>query len=82
MMSTREISKKIVSALVQYGTGTIVYSIIQKNVDTDRIDHKIAVGASSIALGGLVSDAASQRSDKLVDEIFDRIAEIKVKLQK
>lgn len=78
-MTPREIAKKVAGVIVQYGSAIIVNGIIKNNVDTSRIDNKIAVGLSSIALGGIVADATANRSDKIVDDIFDTIDEIKKK---
>lgn len=76
-MSKRETTKKIVGWIVQYGTGTIVYGIIRNNIAPTRIDHKIGVGAASLAIGGVVADAAVKYSDQLVDELFDAFDKLK-----
>jgi hypothetical protein len=78
-LTPRDIAKKVAIALVQYGCGTIVYSTIKNNVKPTPIDHKIAVGAASMALGGVVSKAAAQYVEEKVDDLFDKIDEIMIK---
>jgi hypothetical protein len=73
-----EIAKKLVSTVVSYGSGIIVYSIIRNNLPDDLPPHKqAAVAVASFAVGGMVADAASTYTDKLIDETVAAYIEVK-----
>lgn len=75
-LTPRDIAKKVAVAVVKYGCSTIVYTTIKNQVQPERIDHKIAVGAASMALGGVVSNAAAKYVEAKVDDLFDKIDEL------
>lgn len=77
MKINRDLIKAIIGAVVQYGSGTIVYGIIEKHVEPERVDKKVAVAAASMALGGVVGNAAADYTNRLIDDVFDKIEEIK-----
>jgi hypothetical protein len=76
-MTKREVTKVVASAIAQYGTGVIVYAIIRNNVAPTRIDHKVGVAVASLALGGVVAEAAGKHIGKIVDDVFDMIDKFK-----
>jgi len=69
--NVRKVTKFIVSHVVGYGTGVIVYGIIKNNVAPDRTHQKIGVATASFVLGDLVSSKTLDRSNELVDKAFD-----------
>lgn len=62
--------KKIVSTVVGLGTSKIVKDIIEKNVDTETATSKVTVTAASAAIGFAASDAASDYTDRKIDEMI------------
>jgi hypothetical protein len=70
-MNKTEIAKKIVRLATQYGTGMIVNSIISNNVHTERIDQKVGVAVASVAIGGVVGEAAGDHTDRMIDELIE-----------
>ena len=69
-MTKTELAKKAISATVMFGTGRIVYSILRNNVDEpENIAQAVSVPVASFVIGGMAADAASQYSDRMVDEV-------------
>lgn len=80
-MDKRELTKKIVKYVVGYGTGIVINGIINSNVEPDRIDQKIAVGVASLAIGGVIAEAASDYTDRRIEELFDKFEEAKYNIE-
>jgi hypothetical protein len=70
------ITKKAVTFVVAVGVSKIVHDIIENNVAAEKPHHKVAVPVASLAIGGVVADAASEYTDRTIDEIADFISEI------
>lgn len=70
-MTKLEITKSAVKLIVASGTATIVRTIVKNNVQPDDITAKVTVTASSVVLGMMVADAASQYTGARIDEIAD-----------
>lgn len=71
MTKNRELTKKVVGAVVQYGTGIVIYGVIRNNVAAERLDQKVGVAVASFVLAGMVADAARKYSDNTIDDLFD-----------
>ena len=76
-MTKRDTAKKVVGLVAQYGTGVIVYGLIKNNVVPGNPIQAVGVFVGSIAIGGIVSDAATKYTDNLIDSVFDGIDEVK-----
>lgn len=67
----RENTKKIVGAVVGFGSAAVVKNLIENNVVGDRIDRKIGIKIGAWALSGLAAKASKAYLDDFIDEVFD-----------
>ena len=71
-MNPRQIVKFAVNLVVGIGAYGITRQVIDNNTaEPDSRTEVVLHTAGSVAVAGLVSDAASDRTDKLVDDLFD-----------
>lgn len=68
-MNALAITKTVVKTIVGLGASTITKQIIEKNVDTETAYQKVTVNSASIAIGFAASDAASEYTDRKIEEI-------------
>ena len=71
------IAKKVVYVAIQIGVGKIVHDIIEKNVEAEKPHHKVAVPVAAYAIGGVVAEASSDYTDRMIDELVEAIDKIK-----
>lgn len=71
------IAKKATSFVVAVGVSKIVNDIIANNVVVEKPYHKVAVPVASLAIGGVVADAASEYTDNFIDEIAGLVVQFK-----
>lgn len=76
------IAKKAVQIAVHVGVSKIVNDIIANNVELEKTHQKVAVPIASLAIGGVVADAASDYTDGMIDEIAELVSKIKNRNQK
>jgi hypothetical protein len=67
----REVSKKTVAILAEYGAAIIASQIIRSNVTATRIDKRVAVAVASFALGGVLAASASKYIQRFIDDLFE-----------
>lgn len=69
-MTKTELAKKAISATVMFGTGRIVYSILNNNVDeSETLAQQVSVPVASFVIAGMATDATTRYTDHLVDEV-------------
>jgi len=76
----KTLTKNITTTVVGLGSTRIVRTVVQNNVPTTNIYQKITVGAATVALGGLVSAATREETNRQVDELFKGIDAIKTSI--
>lgn len=76
-MNIVAIAKKTVYVAIQIGVGKIVHDLIENNVETEKIHHKVAVPVAAYAIGGVVAEASSDYTDRMIDELVNVIDQIK-----
>lgn len=81
-MNAIAITKKAVSLLIAAGVSKIVNDVIANNVAIEKTHQKVTVPLASIAIGGVVADAASDYTDNLIDETVDLCKEIAARFRK
>lgn len=73
-MNLRKITKITANILVGLGAYSITREVIDNNTDEPETRSKAVLNyAGSAAIAGLVTDAASEHTDRGVDELFDVI---------
>lgn len=76
------VAKKAVTFAVTVGVSKIVSDVISSNVEMEKPHHRVTVPIASFAIGGAVADAASDYTDKFIDEIADLAVQIKDRFKK
>jgi hypothetical protein len=77
----RENTKAVLGAVVGFGSGMVVKTLIQSNVVGDRIDRKIGIKIGAWALGGLAAQASKEYVNARVDKVFDAYEKFKADQQ-
>lgn len=67
----REMTKKVVSGIIKFGSGTIVNGAVKSLVVTNNPISAIAVPVTSIAIGMYVGENVAAYTDKQIDDLFD-----------
>jgi len=67
----KETTKKIVSAIVKFGSGTIINGAVKSLVVTNNPISAIAVPVTSIAIGMYVGDNVAKYTDEQIDQLFE-----------
>lgn len=71
-MDARQITKMIVSTAVSVGAYRISRDVIDTNTpEADSRTDQVLHTAGSMAVGGIVANAASEHTDNAVDRLFD-----------
>lgn len=71
-MQLRTAVKFTLNAITGVGAYGLTRQIIDNNTDDpETVTEKVLHEGGSIAVAGLVADAASDRIDKMVDRVFD-----------
>lgn len=73
------IAKQAASWIVGAGTAKIVSSIIQNNVDPEKLYQKIEVLAAGIVIGSMAKDATKAYTDTKIDGYVAKWHEFKSK---
>jgi len=76
-LDKRKLVKQTTSLVVGFGTAKIVNDTIRNNVDLDNPVKNITVGVAAFAIGGMVADAATTYTDRMIDELADAINEFR-----
>ena len=77
-MNLRSIVKFAATAVAGVGAYGLTRQVIDNNTETpDTTTQKVLHEGGSIAVAGLVADAASDRIDNMVDNAFDAIDKFK-----
>jgi hypothetical protein len=71
IVNKRDVSKKTIAILAEYGAAIIASQIIKNNVTATRIDKRVAVAVATFALGGVVAAAASKYIQRFIDDLFE-----------
>lgn len=67
----REIVKGLTGLTLMLGTGRIVGSAIKNNVTATTLPQKFSVGVASFAIGGMLTEMVTLRTEKKIDALFD-----------
>lgn len=67
-MKKLDVAKKAASLIVGSGVTCIVKGIIETNVETTTAAQKLSVAAAGVAIGGVVAEATSDYTDRMIDE--------------
>lgn len=78
-MTKREIVKLVARIVVGAGTTTVTGSIIKNNVAPQNLLQQISVGAASVVIGSMASEATKAHTDAKIDEIAEAFASLKNK---
>lgn len=70
MSKTQTIVKWIVRNAVSLSASYVVVEALKNNVDPENKREKAQVYIGAAAIGALVNDAISDRTDKAVDDLF------------
>lgn len=63
--------KVVARVVVGIGTTTISNSIIKNNVEPANLIQQISVGAASLVIGSMASEAAKSHTDAQIDGLVD-----------
>lgn len=76
-MKPIELTKSATKLIIGAGTSKIINDLIENNVNANTTTEKVTVKVSSVALGGLVAEKASEYTDRQIDLIVDAVDKIK-----
>lgn len=68
-MTRLDLTKKIASITVGFGTGKIVGQVIKNNTSPDSVVDHVSILAASIVLGQMAADKTTAYTDQKIDEI-------------
>lgn len=83
-ISRKTLAKRITAGVVCYGVKEIVTAIIENNspaTNTTKLPTRIAVFAGKLAISGIVSVAAKEYTDQLIDDVVNSYKEISDKVR-
>ena len=73
-MKKMEAVKAVAALVVSAGVGFIVSNIVKATTPADtKVIVKICIGIGSFVLAGLVSDAATDYTEKTIDEAVEMV---------
>jgi len=70
-LNKTEITKKLVSAVVGFGTAKVVKEIIKNNTNPDTVTDKAAVAVAGYVLGAIAADASKVWTDEKIDRLIE-----------
>lgn len=79
-MNKREVIKMAANFLASAATGALVAMVVKTNAIPTNMKEKIAVGIGGIVVSAMISDKAGEYVDKQIDDIYERIDEIKASI--
>ncbi len=68
-MNNVQLAKTLTTAVVRLGTGSIVTAIVRNNTTPSNAFEKVSIPAGAFVLGGIVSDAAKQYTERVIDDV-------------
>jgi hypothetical protein len=68
-MTKLDITKRVVSSVVGYGAGKIVTKSIHNNAHPESTLDRVSMGASTLVIGSMASEATKRYTDRKIDEL-------------
>lgn len=83
MFKKLAVTKATVRTIASIGVGAVVTCVIKNNTPLDtKTTTKVLVGVGSFVLGGMINDAASNYTDKQIDDIVASFGEASETIKK
>lgn len=76
-MDKRKVIKAVANFLASAATGTVVAMVLKSNAIPTNTKEKIAVGIGGFVMSAMISDKAGEYVENQLDDIFEKIDEIK-----
>lgn len=67
-MDKVQLAKQISRFTIMLGTGKIVYGIVDKNTDPEKVTDKVAIKATSFVVGAMATTVLADHVDQKIDE--------------